>query len=195
MAPLEICAMLVRKPRGESEGLVPAIRERREVPVQSGSQFPDQLRKRIGEVLVLATTEAVSRHHDATAIQLSGVVTSGQRRALLGDQQPLDDGMAVVVEIPADTWPVAGEGPFLGRRGRQERYVRGGHHGCMFGRARRSDIPLLAPKFSGSRSSRLLELDEDQMDGGRADVLGPMREGVGITGTPGTEPVLDLLPT
>src|SRR5688572_9898394 len=55
------------------------------------------------------------------------------------------------------------------------------------------DIPLLAPKFSRSRSSRLLELDDDQMDGCRADVFGPMRDGVAIQGIARHELVLGRL--
>ncbi len=69
VATIEEARMVVGIPGVDAERLVPAICDRREVRIDRCTQLGNERRQRIGEILVFAAPEAMSRHDDARSVK------------------------------------------------------------------------------------------------------------------------------
>src|SRR5215470_2182076 len=59
--------VLLGKTHMNSQRLIPPVRDRYEMRISRRSQFCDQLRQRIFEILVLTASEAMACHYHSTA--------------------------------------------------------------------------------------------------------------------------------
>ena len=67
---------------GDAHGGVPTVGDRGERGIETAAKRHDQVRQRVGEILVLAPAEAVFRHHDTRAEE--GVVLVQRRETAAG---------------------------------------------------------------------------------------------------------------
>ena len=87
--------------------VVPAVGDRGERRIERRAQLGDELRQRIGEVLVLAAPEAVAGHHDAAAEQRVVGVARGERGARSSAvSSAAHHGAAMRVELLAKARPI-----------------------------------------------------------------------------------------
>src|SRR5262249_2254963 len=101
-APLQEVRVAERIEVRSPEKLLPAIRDRGEMPVERRAQARDRLGERMIEVLVLASTESVVRHHHPAAESRLALVPGGQPRALRRAQEGAGGGVPAVSEIGLD---------------------------------------------------------------------------------------------
>ena len=92
----------------DSHGFVPAIGDITKLRIQRGSQFRNQVRKRIGKIFVLAAPETVACHHDPAAEMPVVRIKRRKRAALISRQQSLQHGAALRIELASRLRPVDG---------------------------------------------------------------------------------------
>src|SRR3569833_18631 len=86
--------------------LVPAVGDGRQVGIEGRAQLGNQVGERIGEVFVLATSEAVPAHDDTTAEDALFGVERRQRPALSRLQHALHYCAPLAVEVRSNTLPI-----------------------------------------------------------------------------------------
>ncbi|MGY4230972.1 hypothetical protein ACVMIH_008333 [Bradyrhizobium sp. USDA 4503] len=86
--------------------LVPTIGCRGQPRIERRPQLRDQVRQRIGEILVLAAAEAVTAHHDPAAELAVVGIQRGDGIAFLRRQQAVEDGASLPIEVGRDPVPV-----------------------------------------------------------------------------------------
>src|SRR5438270_13138977 len=79
---IEESRMIVGIAHFAAERVVPAIGDRGERGIERAAQIAHDVGKGVAEIFVLATPEAMARHHDPAAEAALLVVDSGQCRAL-----------------------------------------------------------------------------------------------------------------
>jgi hypothetical protein len=89
-----------RTARLKRHALVPGVRNRRKSLVKRSAQGGDRLRKRIGELFVLALPEAVVRHDDVAAEAPILRIERRNRAAFSPRQQLLEHGSPVLGSTP-----------------------------------------------------------------------------------------------
>jgi hypothetical protein len=99
-----------RMRRGVSDidlhGLIPAIRDFREIWVKSRPQCLDCLRQWICPILVFVAAKTMPRQHDPAAEMLVAIVARRHLMALFQCEPAFSDGASVAVQIAEDLLPV-----------------------------------------------------------------------------------------
>lgn len=78
--------MLLREARIDLHALVPGICDRHEVRGERRAKFLDEIRKRVGEIPILALAEAMARHDSRLRKHLlsSGYILAAASHSLVG---------------------------------------------------------------------------------------------------------------
>ena len=133
----------------DAHRLVPAIGDAGKLRIQRRAQLRDQVRQRIGKILVLAAAKAVASHDDAAAeARVIGIERGQRARIRCGVSNSFDHRAALRVEIGADACAqsiAATRVAMAGLRGRtDDRFCR-----CFFISTIRKSTAFTPPDFRG----------------------------------------------
>ena len=85
---------------------IPSIGDRYKLRIGRSTKFFDEAGQRVVEVLVLSASESMPSHHDAAAKQIVLSIKICNLTALLGKENFLYDGAALLIEIARHTIPI-----------------------------------------------------------------------------------------
>src|ERR1700684_4083821 len=103
---LQEVAVLFRIARIDSHCFIPAIGDRDQMRIERCPEFAQKIGKRIAEILVLPTPEAMPPHDNATAKDVVIGVKTGDAPALLRGKKLFQHGVALLVQHSPDPQPV-----------------------------------------------------------------------------------------
>src|SRR5580693_913554 len=106
VATLEEVGVLFRVAHIESHRFIPAIGNRDQMRIDRCPEFAQKIGKRIAEILVLPTPEAMPPHDNATAKDVVIGVKTGDAPALLRGKKLFHHSVALLVQVSPDPLPV-----------------------------------------------------------------------------------------
>src|SRR5580692_7603943 len=106
VATLDEVGVLFRIARIDSHPVIPAIGDRDQMRIDRWPEFAQKIGKRIAEIFILPTPEAMPPHDNATAKDVVIGIKTGDAPALLRGKKLFHHGVALLVQHSPDPLPV-----------------------------------------------------------------------------------------